>query len=156
MIKIKKILCPVDLSENSLEALRYAIDIVLERTGITMYLVHVIDSRVFDYGGPIYEHETPVMRPVIDQSIRDKLKDKILAEVPEKIKNRVETIILFGVPFVEIIKAAREHDIDLIVLGTHGRTGLAHMLIGSVAEKVVRKAPCSVLTVKCTGNVSTP
>ena len=55
---------------------------------------------------------------------------------------------MFGVPFVEIIKAARDKDIDLIVIGTHGRTGLAHMLIGSVAEKVVRKAPCPVLSVK--------
>ena len=72
----------------------------------------------------------------------------MLAEVPEEIQNRVETTILFGVPFVEIIKMAREKDIDLIVIGTHGRTGLAHMLIGSVAEKVVRKAPCPVLSVK--------
>ena len=55
---------------------------------------------------------------------------------------------MFGVPFLEIIMAARDKNIDLIVIGTHGRTGLAHMLIGSVAEKVVRKAPCPVLSVK--------
>ena len=84
----------------------------------------------------------------LDQSTREKLEKKLLAEVPEEIQNRVETTILFGVPFVEIIKAARDKDIDLIVIGTHGRTGLAHMLIGSVAEKVVRKAPCPVLSVK--------
>lgn len=53
-----------------------------------------------------------------------------------------------GKPFIEIIKAAKNYDVDLIVMGTHGRTGLQHMLIGSVAEKVVRKAPCPVLTVK--------
>ena len=50
--------------------------------------------------------------------------------------------------FVEIIKTAKDKNIDLIVIGTHGRTGLAHMLIGSVAEKIVRKAPCPVLTIK--------
>ncbi|MBT3878805.1 MAG: universal stress protein [Candidatus Scalindua sp.] len=72
----------------------------------------------------------------------------MLAEVPEEIQNIVEPIILFGVPFVEIIKTAKDKNIDLIVIGTHGRTGLAHMLIGSVAEKIVRKAPCPVLTIK--------
>ena len=72
----------------------------------------------------------------------------MLAEVPEEIQNIVEPIILFGEPFVEIIKTAKDKNIDLIVIGTHGRTGLAHMLIGSVAEKIVRKAPCPVLTIK--------
>jgi nucleotide-binding universal stress UspA family protein len=57
-------------------------------------------------------------------------------------------VISFGVPFVEIIRAARDYGVDLIVMGTHGRTGVSHILIGSVAERVVRKAPCPVLTVK--------
>ncbi len=57
-------------------------------------------------------------------------------------------VISFGVQFVEIIRAARDYDVDLIVMGTHGRTGVSHILIGSVTEKVVRKAPCAVLTVK--------
>ena len=53
-----------------------------------------------------------------------------------------------GNTFLEIIQAARDDDVDMIVMGTHGRTGLAHVLIGSVAERVVREAPCPVLTVK--------
>ena len=53
-----------------------------------------------------------------------------------------------GTPFAEIVRCARDKDIDLIVMGTHGHTGLAHMLLGSVTEKVVRKAPCPVLTVR--------
>jgi nucleotide-binding universal stress UspA family protein len=57
-----------------------------------------------------------------------------------------------GPPFVEIVRYAKEHDVDLIVMGTHGRTGIAHALIGSVAEKVVRKAPCPVLTVRPEGH----
>ena len=58
------------------------------------------------------------------------------------------TKVLNGVPFVEIIRYARESEMDLIVMGTHGRTGLGHLLIGSVTERVVRKSPCPVLTVK--------
>ena len=148
MIKFKKILCPSDFSESSQETLQYAIHLMLKDDDATLYLVHVVDNRVFDYGGPFYEQEPSVTMVALDQSTREKLEKKLLAEVPEEIKNRVETTILFGVPFVEIIKAARDKDIDLIVIGTHGRTGLAHMLIGSVAEKVVGKAPCPVLSVK--------
>lgn len=61
---------------------------------------------------------------------------------------QVQPLVLNGVPFVEIVRCARDREADLIVLGTHGRSGLAHLLIGSVAERVVRKAPCPVLTVK--------
>ena len=148
MIKLEKILCPLDFSENSQEALQYAIHLMLKDDDATLYLVHVVDSRVFDYSGPMYEQEVPFMKVELDQSAREQLEKKLLAEVPEEIQNRVETTILFGVPFLEIIMAARDKNIDLIVIGTHGRTGLAHMIIGSVAEKVVRKAPCPVLSVK--------
>ena len=61
-------------------------------------------------------------------------------------------IVRTGTPFVEIVRHAKENDVDLIVMGTHGRTGLVHALIGSVAEKVVRKAPCPVLTVRPEGH----
>jgi nucleotide-binding universal stress UspA family protein len=148
MVKLKKILCPSDFSENSQEALQYAIHLMLHDDDATLYMVHVVDSRVFDYNGPVYEQEPYVTKIALDQSTREQLEKKLLDEVPEEIQNRVETTILFGVPFLEIIKSARENDIDLIVIGTHGRTGLAHMLIGSVAEKVVRKAPCPVLSIK--------
>jgi len=147
MIKLQKILCPIDFSENSLEALRYAAHTALKENA-TVYLIHIVDSRVYDYGGPIYEPVMPAMKPVIDQASKDQLRDKLLEKVPKEIKGRVETVVSFGVPFVEIIKAARDYDIDLIIMGTHGRRGISHMLIGSVAEKVVRKAPCPVLTVR--------
>ncbi|MEE9605695.1 MAG: universal stress protein [Candidatus Scalindua sp.] len=147
MIKLQKILCPIDFSENSLEALRYAAHTALKENA-TVYLIHIVDSRVYDYGGPIYEPVMPAMKPVIDQASKDQLTDKLLEKVPKEIEGRVETVVSFGVPFVEIIKAARDYDIDLIIMGTHGRSGISHMLIGSVAEKVVRKAPCPVLTVR--------
>jgi nucleotide-binding universal stress UspA family protein len=63
----------------------------------------------------------------------------------------VEKAVVRGVPFVEIIKTAKEKNADLIVIGTHGRTGIDHMLFGSTAEKVVRKSYCPVLTVRIAG-----
>jgi nucleotide-binding universal stress UspA family protein len=65
---------------------------------------------------------------------------------------RVTRSVIRGTPFVEIVRYAREQNVDLIVMGTHGRTGLEHALIGSVTEKVVRKAPCPVLTVRPEGH----
>ncbi len=147
MIKLQKILCPLDFSENSLEALKYATHTAL-REDATLYLIHIVDSRVYDYGGPIYEPVIPAKKSKIDPAAKDRLRDKLLEKVPKEIQDRVEMVISFGVPFVEIIRAARDYDVDLIVMGTQGRTGVSHILIGSVAERVVRKAPCPVLTVK--------
>lgn len=147
MIKLEKILCAVDFSEYSLEALKYATHLALKEDA-ALYLVHIVDSRIYDYGGPIYEPEPIAMNSMIDQESVDRIKGKLLEIVSKEMKGNVETVVTFGVPFVEIIKAAKEHDADLIVMGTHGRSGIAQILIGSVAEKVVRKAPCPVLTVK--------
>ena len=66
----------------------------------------------------------------------------------EREKFSAQIVTLVGSPFLEIVTYAKSHDIDLIVMGTHGRGPIAHMLMGSVAEKVVRKAPCPVLTVR--------
>ncbi len=83
---------------------------------------------------------------------------KLLDEIVVSIKGsniEVEGAVLSGEPFVEIIKHAKQKHIDLIVMATHGRTGIEHMLLGSVAEKVVRKSPCAVLTIKKTGQTFT-
>ncbi|ODS31421.1 MAG: putative universal stress protein [Candidatus Scalindua rubra] len=86
MIKLKKILCPVDFSKHSLEALKYATHLVL-KDDAKLYLIHIIDNRVYDYGGPIYEQETSVMKANIDQSTKERLENKLLAEVPKEIRN---------------------------------------------------------------------
>ena len=65
-----------------------------------------------------------------------------------------ERVVLYGVPFQEIVETAKARQVDLIIMGTHGRTGLLHVLLGSVAEKVVRLAPCSVLVVRQADHVS--
>jgi nucleotide-binding universal stress UspA family protein len=76
--------------------------------------------------------------------------DKWAAEETGRVKD-VEKLVERGVPFVEIIRTSRERNADMIIIGTHGRTGIDHMLFGSTAEKVVRKAPCPVLTVRIAG-----
>ena len=80
------------------------------------------------------------------QALRGRLRDAGL---------QGETVIVHGVPFQAIIDTATEKDVDLIIMGTHGRTGLTHVLMGSVAENVVRLAPCPVLVVRGTTDAST-
>ncbi len=143
MINLKNILCPVDHSDCSKEALKYAVSFAIKDNS-KLYLLHVIDIRAFD-------ESIDTMTPQIpdDETIKQ-LKTKLLDCIPEEIRDdmNVEALVIQGIPFVEIISTARENDIDMIVLGSHGRTGITHMMMGSVSEKVVRKAPCPVLTVR--------
>lgn len=144
MINIKNILCPIDYSINSEKALDYAIEFA-EKYQAKLYLIHVLDIRLYDINDPDLYNVN-----IIDKETIDKLRERLLKCVDEDIKGRisVEAVIVQGVPFAEIVKASKDYMIDLIVLGTHGRTGLSHAIMGSVAEKVVRKAPCPVLTVR--------
>jgi len=82
----------------------------------------------------------------IETQARQSLDKLVPNEMRQKVE--VEPVIRQGVPFLEIVRVAAERKADLIVMGTHGRTGLAHALMGSVAEKVVRMAACPVLTVR--------
>ena len=143
MIQIKRVLCPTDFSECAEHALKYAIELA-RRFESKLYLLHVLDTRV-------YGHLEPFASTVWSIYDAKEQAAKGIAEIiPEQERKALhsESQIREGTPFVEIIKFAREAEIDLIVLGTHGRTGLSHMLMGSVAEKVVRKAPCPVLTIR--------
>lgn len=144
MITFKKILCPVDYSDCSAKALRYAAGLALKDSA-KLYLMHVIDKRVYDYGGPIYE-----VQPSPDEDVINHLKEKLEESVPKEIRGDidVETIVTVGVPAQEIVNIADDKGVDIIVMGTHGRTGIAHVVMGSVAENVVRKALCPVLTVR--------
>lgn len=144
MITFKKILCPIDYSDCSAKALKYAAGLALKDSA-RLYLMHIIDKRIYDYGGPIYE-----VQPGKDDETIGQLKKKLGESVPKEIKGEidVETIVTVGVPAQEIVNASNEKGVDLIVMGTHGRTGIAHVVMGSVAENVTRKAVCPVLTVR--------
>ncbi|MFQ5715182.1 MAG: universal stress protein [Candidatus Scalinduaceae bacterium] len=147
MINLKKILCPIDHSDCSKEALKYAVSFAMKDEA-KLYLLHVIDIRSFD------ESLDKMTRQMPDDETIKQLETKLFECVPEEIRNdmQVEALVVQGIPFAEIISNAKKNKVDMIVMGTHGRTGLAHIMIGSVSEKVVRNAHCPVLTVRQSGH----
>ncbi|MBI2471963.1 MAG: universal stress protein [Planctomycetes bacterium] len=144
MISFKKILCPIDYSDSSFNVLKYAIEMTIKDSAM-LYLLYVDDENVFDYGGLRFDTEHN-----LDTETVTKMEQKLRKNIPVEMRCRInaEILIRVGVPFEEILKVAQDKEVDLIVMGTHGRTGIAHMFIGSVAEKVIRNAPCPVLCIR--------
>ena len=146
MLTLKTVLVPTDFSEPSESALRYG-KAMAEAFGASLHVVHVMeDLLAHAWAAEVYVSSMPQLRDEIEKESRQRL-GALLGEA-ERQKFRAETALLAGNPFLEIIRYAKAHDVDLIVMGTHGRGPIAHMLLGSVAEKVVRKSPCPVLTVR--------
>jgi len=147
MIQLKRILVPTDFSEHSEHAAAYAAELARRFEVQAVHCIHVSDIPA-DLLATSGYYLTGPSEQFIDQvreesrKSLDEFASKHLAGLP------VETAFLEGRPFVEIIRYAREKAVGLVVIATHGRTGLTHALFGSVAEKVVRKAPCPVLVVK--------
>ncbi len=142
MISLKKILVPTDFSEHSDKAILYGSELA-RKFGAELHLLHAIEVTPLMYG------ECGYVAPETEAEIEDaatRQLEKLMADATRDLT--VIRKIEHGHPFVETIRYAKENDIGLIVLGTHGRGAIAHMLLGSVAEKVVRKAPCPVLTVR--------
>ena len=144
MIKLKKILCPIDFSACSTYALNYAIDLSL-KDHASLYLIHVIETYMGDIGDILKQIDL-----LLDDKQTDNLKMRLINLIPDEIQTNIsiDTLVVKGVPFVEIIKAAKGNQADLIVMGTHGKTGLDHILIGSVAERVIQRSPCPVLSIR--------
>lgn len=146
MITLKTILAPTDFSTTSKVALDHA-KALAEKFGATLHLIHVLPDphaqawSIEAAGIPVDDMQTRW-----GEEARQRLDEMLTDEERESLHAVVETRV--GHPFLEIIRYAKGHDVDLIVLGTHGRGAIEHMLLGSVAEKVVRKAPCAVLTVR--------
>lgn len=135
-IEIKKILCPVDFSSPGRYAFDYACA-VARRHGAALEILNVAEASAYA------EDAMPPGQISYEESLQQQLRQWALeAECP------AETHLITGVPCVDIVNYADRMKADLIVIGTHGRTGLKHMLIGSVAERVVRTASCPVLTVR--------
>jgi nucleotide-binding universal stress UspA family protein len=146
MLALKTVLVPTDFSDASESALRYG-KAMAEAFGASLHVVHVMeDLLAHAWAAEVYVSSMPQLRDEIEKESRQRL-ETVLGE-GERARFRAETALLAGNPFLEIIRYAKAHDVDLIVMGTHGRGPIAHMLLGSVAEKVVRKSPCPVLTVR--------
>lgn len=146
MIKLARILVPIDFSEYGQQALRYGCALS-ERFGSDLHLLNVLEDYypLVPEAGMMLGDKDQYLSGLRASSERELAKYPDPAWLPG---GNVTRTVIVGTPFVEIVRYAREHDIDLIVVGSHGRTGLAHALMGSVAERVVRKASCPVLTVR--------
>jgi len=135
---VNSILVPTDFSQPSDAALHYATD--MARTfGAQLYLLHVPGKT-----GENLELNFPVGR--FETAARERLDTLLSPSDVERL--RPEYALRIGTPAEEIVRYADARDIDLIVMGTHGRSGVAHLLLGSVAEQVVRAAPCPVLLIR--------
>lgn len=143
---IRRILVPTDFSATSDAAFDYAL-LLAERLGASVLLLHVLDDPFLTDGlvPDAYLSEAPAVRTAMLRNAQDRLAHRA-ATVPPAIP--VEREVLFGNGAATIAEYAEARDVDVIVMGTHGRAGVAHLLMGSVAERLVRTAPCPVLTVR--------
>jgi nucleotide-binding universal stress UspA family protein len=144
-----KILAPTDFSEDANLALSYAVELA-QKFSAEIVVLHVDQPLA-----PVMVSE---LNPGLDVGVMNRIAeeqrllalrelDKTTAKLREAgVKAR--SLMRVGAPFLEIIHIAQSEGADLIVMGTHGRSGLAHVLMGSVAERVVNKAPCAVLTIR--------
>lgn len=151
MIQLNRILLPTDFSKYSTEATKYACALA-EKFDAELHLLHVLETHLS--ATPEFAAGLALPTPVKEsRSACEQLLVKVLDPAwAELRKGRIVRSIEDGNPFVEIVRYAKEREIDLIVLGTHGRSALAQVLMGSVADRVVCKAPCPVLTVRPEGH----
>ena len=146
MISIRRILAPTDLSDESFPSVRYAAELA-DKFQSELILLHVVQDLALVMPDAVMP--APVASPDLDAMIasaRDGLTG--LAEALDLGRFHPIAEVRVGSAAAEIVAAAGDLKADLICIGTHGRGGLAHMLLGSVAEKIVRQAPCPVLTVR--------
>lgn len=149
MKPIKHLLVATDFSDCSREAVEYALGLA-ERVGAEVTIAHVIERPVYFDVGVAHSLQ---LRHNVDEWLRE-LKDEAagrLEALTTEVRKRhpgIRSALRDGLPVDEILHAAQETSADLIVIGTHGRTGLPHVLLGSVAERVIRRAQCPVLTVR--------
>lgn len=147
MLRLTQILAPTDFSEHSNYALRHAAE--LARTfGAKLVLLHVVPNEALESISKAHIPPHPVDR--VYEDLGQEIREQYAKHVPPGVRKTLETeiLVLPGVPSLEIVRTARLKGVDLIMMATHGRTGLSHALVGSVTERVVRKAPCPVLSIR--------
>lgn len=151
MHKISAILVPVDFSDSSRAALEQAL-LFAERFDARLEVLHVWEIPAYVRPDLVVwiegseEHRKP-MRDVAEARAESEMDD-FLRQLPEHARDRITERLIGGDPVEVILRLTQDEPFDMVVMGTHGRTGLSHLLLGSVAERVVRGAGCPVLTVR--------
>lgn len=143
MILLKKLLVPTDFSEPSKAALAYARELA-RQFGATLTVFHAVEP-IAVYGGEIAVYE-PKVQDELEAAARQQV-EALLGDDDRQALGAQAIVVTAGFTAGAILDCARSIEADLIVLGTHGRSGVTHLLLGSVAERVVQRAPCPVLTV---------
>jgi nucleotide-binding universal stress UspA family protein len=141
----KTILVPTDFSDTAKAALEYA-KFLATNFGASLHLLHVLQSPLAYASALEASPELAYLREEMSKDARGRLERALTAAEREQFHVRLTTVC--GFPPADIVEYAAKHDVDLIVMGTHGRSPIQHLFLGSVAEKVVRRAPCAVLTVR--------
>jgi nucleotide-binding universal stress UspA family protein len=146
-MNIQRILAPTDLSELSKQGLQTALGLA-ETFGAKLLLLHVVEPPPYQVEGLL---PSQLGTTLLDDLERQASKE-LAQMLSDKHGSQVEVMqrVVVGIPYRKIVEVAEEEKSDLIVMTTHGRTGLSHLVMGSVAEKIVRTASCPVLTLRPT------
>ncbi len=146
-INVSRMLCPIDFSETSRRAFYQAVALAAHFEA-ELTVLHVQEHSWMRSSYEAIEAERQELE-LLEASLQDRLQEVYEdGTIDDEDRERIRMDLTQGKPWLEIVRYAVDHEVDMIVMGTHGRTGLEHMLIGSQAEKVVRWSPCRVLTVK--------
>ena len=148
-MKVERILFPTDFSEGSANALPYAVDLA-KHYNAKLYILHVIYDIQRAAGLSIPHISSDELYKELNEWAIKEL-DKSCLEGTRGFSN-VEKAVVQGIPYEEIIDFVKKEKIDMTVIGTYGRSGLDRFIFGSTAERVVRRAPCAVLTVRLPGH----
>jgi len=143
VIRLRKILVPTDFSESALKALHYAISFAAEFDA-ELLILHVVEPVAVGYGSDLFP--VPMAEVFEEMSTHARTEIAKLAALAHEKGVKARDLVIQGRPSSEVLRVAGEEEIDLIVLGTHGKGLLDKAIFGSTTERVVRRAPCPVLT----------
>jgi universal stress protein A len=150
-MEIRRILAPTDFSELSKQGLQSALELALAFDA-RLLLLHVVEPPPYPVEGIVPSHLGATLLDDLERQASSEL-DRMLPETQGG-KVDVARRVVVGIPARKIVEVAGEEQADLIIMTTHGRTGFSHLVMGSVAEKIVRTAPCPVLTIRPTSTTT--